>query len=60
MKFFNKSAWMVLPVTYAIGLSLVDDLAAADDNFRVLSWNISDDAFVESTRWLASIVRYLR
>jgi hypothetical protein len=58
MKFFNKSAWMILPVTFALGLSLVGELSAADDKFRVLSWNISADAFVAEQSDFNALLRW--
>lgn len=47
---------MILP--FAFGLSLVDDLAAADEKFRVLSWNISGDAFVAEQSEFRSLLRW--
>lgn len=46
MKLFNNSAYRFFFITLAIGLSSADNLARAEDSFRVLSWNISADAFV--------------
>jgi len=46
MKSFSNSVWMALLITLTVWLSVVDELKAADENFRVLSWNISGDAFV--------------
>jgi len=46
MKIFNNSAWVISVTALIIGLCLTNKLEAADDNFRVLSWNISSDAFV--------------
>lgn len=58
MKFFNNSAWMVLVITLAAGLSLTCELAASDGKFRVLSWNISADAFVNEQLEFHSLLRW--
>jgi hypothetical protein len=46
MKLFNKSACAALLFTFAIVIGMGEELAASDETFRILSWNISGDAFV--------------
>lgn len=58
MIFFNKLAWVILPVTLAIALCTVDELAASDEKFRILSWNISGDAFVAEQSDFRSLLRW--
>jgi len=58
MKFFNKSARVAFSITFAIAFCMVDELAAGDENFRVLSWNISGDAFVTEPSDFRSLLRW--
>jgi hypothetical protein len=58
VRFFNKSAWVAWPITFAIVLCMVDELAASDDKFRILSWNISSDAFVAEQSDFRSLLRW--
>jgi hypothetical protein len=58
MRYFNKSVWMVLPVSFALVLSMVDELAAVDEKFRILSWNVSGDAFVAEQPDFRSLLRW--
>jgi len=58
MRFFNKSGWVVLLTSFAIALSLVDVFATTDEKFRILSWNISNDAFVAEQPDFRSLLRW--
>ena len=58
MKFFNNSAWVALLITLTVGLSMAVELEAADEKFRVLSWNISGDAFVNEQSDFHSLLRW--
>jgi endonuclease/exonuclease/phosphatase (EEP) superfamily protein YafD len=58
MKSFKKMASLVLAVTLTISLSTVDVHAADDSSFRVLSWNISGDAYVSQRSEFRSILKW--
>ena len=47
-----------LPVIFVITLCAVGDLAAGDEKIRVLSWNISDDAFVAEQSEFRALLRW--
>jgi len=49
---------MALLITLFAGLSAVDELKADGDNFRVLSWNISGDAFVNEPSEFHSLLSW--
>ena len=51
-------ASLVLAVTLTISLSTVDVHATDDSSFRVLSWNISGDAYVNQRSEFRSIVKW--
>lgn len=58
MKFFNNSVWVALLITLTLGLSVAVELEAADESFRVLSWNISGDAFVNEQSDFHALLRW--
>jgi hypothetical protein len=58
MKLFNKSACAALLFTFAIVISVGEELAASDETFRILSWNISGDAFVAEQSEFRSLLRW--
>lgn len=58
MKSFNKSACAALFFTFAIVISMAEELAASDKTFRILSWNISGDAFVAEQSEFRSLLRW--
>jgi len=46
MRFFKKSPLVAFSIIFAIVFCMSNGLAADDENFRILSWNISGDAYV--------------
>jgi hypothetical protein len=58
MKFFKTMVSLVLAVTLTISLSTVDVHAVDDSSFRVLSWNISGDAYVNQRSEFRSILKW--
>lgn len=58
MRFFVGPAWIVLVVAFASAPGLTDEVAAAEERIRIVSWNISDDAFVSEPRAFQSLMRW--
>lgn len=56
MRFFIRLAWIVLTGAFASALSVADELPAVDEGIRIVSWNISDDAFVSEQRAFQSLL----
>jgi hypothetical protein len=56
MRFFIRSAWVILTGVFACALSAADELPAVDDGIRIVSWNISGDAFVSEQRAFQSLL----
>jgi hypothetical protein len=50
--------WVILPMTFLITLAPVNVHATGDGQFRILSWNISSDAFVNEPSEFRSLLRW--
>ena len=58
MKIMIKPCWIVLTLAFASASSLADERPAANSGMRILSWNISDDAFVAEPEEFQSLLRW--
>jgi hypothetical protein len=58
VKFFNKSALLALPIAFTFTLSVAAEPAAPENGFRILSWNISLDAYVAEPSEFHSLLRW--
>jgi hypothetical protein len=56
MRIFIKTAWIILTGALVSLSSIADKLPAVDDRIRIVSWNISDDAFVSERRAFRSLL----
>lgn len=55
---FGRAGWAIFLLVFAIHLCVFDDAAAGDDSFRILSWNISHDAFVAEQAEFRALLRW--
>ena len=53
-----RSLLIVLTLAFASSLVLADEHAAVESGFRILSWNISDNAFEEEPKEFLSVLRW--
>lgn len=53
-----RSLLIVLTLAFASSLVLADEHPAVDETVRILSWNISDDAFEEEPKEFLSVLRW--
>jgi hypothetical protein len=53
-----KACWIVLALAFTSALALADDGPDTDAAVRILSWNISDDAFVAEPEIFQSLLRW--
>lgn len=58
MKTVIRLFWVLLALALASALALADEHPANADGFRVLSWNISNDAFENEAEEFSSILRW--
>lgn len=56
MRFSSGSVWILLVFAFATVPSAAEGLAAIDERIRVLSWNISQDAFVSEPQAFHSLL----
>ncbi len=56
MKFFIRTATIILASAFANVSGVADELPMANDGIRILSWNISDDAFVSEQQAFQSLL----
>ena len=56
MRLFSISAWAILAAAFVSVLCVADELPAVDGSIRVMSWNISDDAFVTEQQAFQSVL----
>ena len=50
MRLFVSATWLILTLACVGASSLADELPTIDDGIRIMSWNVSDDAFVSEPR----------
>ena len=58
MKNVMRLGWAFLTLAFASALALADEHPAADGGFRILSWNISNDAFDKEAEEFLSLLRW--
>ena len=56
MRLSISSTWLILTLAWANALSMADELPTTDEEIRVMSWNVSDDAFVSEQRAFRSLL----
>ena len=56
MRFFTRSTWIILAGALASASGVADESAAIGEGVRILSWNISDDAFVSEQQAFQSLL----
>ncbi len=56
MRFSTRSIWVVLVVAFVSAPGVADELAPIDERIRIVSWNISNDAFVSEPRAFKSLL----
>jgi endonuclease/exonuclease/phosphatase (EEP) superfamily protein YafD len=60
MKSKTNMSPLLLVLILATGFAMADESSAVDTGFRVLSWNISDDAFVSNQAGFLSLLQRAR
>ena len=58
MKAVIKPCWVVLTLAFASASALADERPVAEEEFRILSWNISNDAFENEPEEFLSLLRW--
>ena len=58
MRTVIKPCWIVLTFAFVSAAALADEGTAGDATIRVLSWNITDDAFVAEAKEFQSLLRW--
>lgn len=56
MRLSTGSVWILLVVAFASAAGVASELAEIDERIRIVSWNISDDAFVSQPRAFRSLL----
>jgi len=57
MKSIDRKRWLLLLISATLSSAFADALPEGDSRFRILSWNISEDAFVQHPQAFAGILR---
>ncbi len=58
MKTVAKTCWIALVLAFTSSPTLADEAQVADEGIRILSWNISDDAFVREHEAFRSLLQW--